>query len=165
MRPLLKDIIIIASGFAVGLILGHRVFRKPPETQVITKVDTCVVTDTIVRERPVFVHSYIHDTIRTYFTTIEHDSVLVDVPIERRVYEEDSVYRCEISGYKPQLEYLVIYPTTTTITIHDTKTEYRNSRISFGLQAGYGISKSGLSPYLGAGISYNLFSINDLKFR
>ena len=165
MRPLLKDIIIIASGFAVGLILSHRVFRKPLETQVITKVDTCVVADTIVREKPVFVHSYIHDTIRTYFTTIEHDTVLVDVPIERKVYAEDSLYRCEISGYRPQLEYLVIYPTTTTITIHDTKTEYRNSRISFGLQAGYGISKSGLSPYLGAGISYNLFSINNLKIK
>ena len=165
MRSLIKDILIIASGFAVGLILGHRVCRKPPESQVITKVDTCVVYDTIVREKPVFRYSYIHDTIRTYFTTIEHDTVLVDVPIERKVYAEDSLYRCEISGYRPQLEYLVIYPTTTTITIHDTKTEYRNSRISFGLQAGYGISKSGLSPYLGAGISYNLFSINNLKIK
>lgn len=135
MRPLLKDIIIIASGFAVGLILSHRVFRNPPETQVITKVDTCVVTDTIVREKPVFVHSYIHDTIRTYFTTIEHDSVLVDVPIERKVYEEDSVYRAVLSGWHPSLDSLLIYNKTTEITITNTVTT-PPKKWSFGVTVG-----------------------------
>lgn len=135
MSPLLKDIIIIASGFAVGLILGHRVCRKPPESQVITKVDTCVVYDTIVRERPVFRYSYIHDTIRTYFTTIEHDTVLVDVPIERKVYAEDSLYYASVSGWHPSLDTLVVYPKETTITITNTiKTPA--PKFSFGVTAG-----------------------------
>ena len=135
MSPLLKDIIIIASGLAVGLILGHRVCRKPPESQVITKVDTCVVYDTIVREKPVFRYSYIHDTIRTYFTTIEHDTVLVDVPIERKVYAEDSLYYASVSGWRPSLDTLVVYPKETTITITNTiKTPA--PKFSFGVTAG-----------------------------
>lgn len=135
MSPLLKDIIIIASGFAVGLILGHRVCRKPPESQVITKVDTCVVYDTIVREKPVFRYSYIHDTIRTYFTTIEHDSVLVDVPIETKVYAEDSVYRAVVSGWRPSLDSLLLYNKTTEITITNTVT-IPPKKWSFGLTIG-----------------------------
>ncbi len=31
------------------------------------------------------------------------------------------------------------------------------SRITFGAQGGYGITKSGLSPYVGVGISYRIF--------
>lgn len=135
MSPFLKDVLIIASGFAVGLILGHRVCRKPPESQVITKVDTCVVFDTIVREKPVFRYSYIHDTIRTYFTTIEHDTVLVDVPIERKVYAEDSLYYASVSGWHPSLDTLVVYPKETTITITNTiKTPA--PKFSFGVTAG-----------------------------
>lgn len=135
MSPLLKDVLIIASGFAVGLILGHRVCRKPPESQVITKVDTCVVYDTIVREKPVFRYSYIHDTIRTYFTTIQHDTVLVDVPIERKVYAEDSLYFISISGWHPSLDTLILWPKETTITITNTiKTPA--PKFSFGVTAG-----------------------------
>ena len=135
MSPFLKNVLIIASGFAVGLILGHRVCRKPPESQVITKVDTCVVYDTIVREKPVFRYSYIHDTIRTYFTTIEHDTVLVDVPIERKVYAEDSLYYASVSGWHPSLDTLVVYPKETTITITNTiKTPA--PKFSFGVTAG-----------------------------
>lgn len=165
MRKFTTYLLIAVIALALGVLIGRRNAPNKPESTIIRDTVTCTVYDTIVRERPVYRYSYIIDTVHTYFTTVEHDSVLVEVPIERKVYEEDSLYRCEISGYRPQLEYLVIYPTTTTITIHDTKTEYRNSRITFGLQAGYGISKSGLSPYLGAGISYNLFSINNMKIK
>lgn len=135
MRSLIKDILIIASGFAVGLILGHRVCRKPPESQVITKVDTCVVYDTIVREKPVFRYSYITDTVRTYFTTVEHDSVFVEVPIESRTYAEDSLYFIKISGWRPSLDTLILWPKETTITITNTiKTPA--PKFSFGVTAG-----------------------------
>lgn len=135
MRSLIKDILIIASGFAVGLILGHRVFRKPPESQVITKVDTCVVYDTIVREKPVFRYSYITDTVRTYFTTVEHDSVFVEVPIESRTYAEDSLYFIKISGWRPSLDSLLLYNKTTEITITNTVT-IPPKKWSFGLAIG-----------------------------
>lgn len=54
------------------------------------------------------------------------DSVLVQLPIERKVYEEDSLYRAVISGYQCKLDSLTIYSTTTTITVHEkSPIEYR----------------------------------------
>lgn len=135
MRSLIKDILIIASGFAVGLILSHRVFRKPPETQVITKVDTCVVYDTIVREKPVYRYSYITDTVRTYFTTVEHDSVFVEVPIESRTYAEDSLYFIKISGWRPSLDTLILWPKETIVTITNT-VKIPPKKFSIGIAAG-----------------------------
>ena len=75
------------------------------------------------------------DTVRAYFTTIEHDTVAVDVPIEHKVYQEDSLYRCEISGYIPNLESLTIYPTITTITIRE-KVKTPPPKLSLGITAG-----------------------------
>ena len=162
--------LIVAVSFLLGCRYGRRTARIAPKLKVIWDTTEVIKLDTIVRERPVFVRSYVRDTVRTYFTTIERDTVLVDVPIERRIYEEDSLYRAVVSGprcgnYGPSLDSLVVWPTITTVTIHDTKTEYRNSKISFGIQAGYGAFGKNLSPYIGVGISYNLFSINPLKFK
>lgn len=141
MKEFTKDFIafLLLIAFFIGLTvyLGRKAAKNEPGTQVITRVDTLVVRDTITRERPVYLTRFVHDTVRTYFTTIQHDSVLVEVPIETRVYEEDSLYRCEISGYRPQLESLTIYPTTTTITIEKVKT--KPPKLSFGLTAGPGI--------------------------
>ena len=89
----------------------------------------------MVIERPVYRYSYIHDTVRTWFTTVEHDSVLVEVPIETKVYAEDSLYRAVVSGWHPSLDSLTIYPTTTTITIHE-KEKIAPPRWSFGAAVG-----------------------------
>ena len=169
MKELIKAFLgialIVAVSFLLGCRYGRRTAKIAPKLKVIWDTTEVVRFDTIVRERPVYRYSYVHDTVRTHFTTIHRDTVTVDVPIERRVYQEDSLYRCVISGWRPSLDSLIVWPTITTITIHDTKTEYRNSKLSFGVQAGYGATKAGLSPYIGVGISYNLFSINPLKFK
>ena len=156
MRSLIKDILIIASGVAVGLILGHKVFRKPPESQVIVRTDTCIVVDTLCVSTPVFRYSYIHDTVRTYFTTLQHDTVQVNVPIERRVYAEDSVYRAVVSGWRPRLDSLTIYPTTTTVTITNTILP-KSAKWLFGITAGPSVlaTPSG-SVHAGLGASVGL---------
>ena len=110
---LLLAVVCSVLGFAVG----RKWHRNDPEPQVIVQVDTVVRIDTIVREKPIYRYSYIYDTVRTYFTTIQHDSVLVDVPIERKVYEEDSLYRAVVSGWHTSLDSLMIYQTTKEITI------------------------------------------------
>lgn len=136
MKESIKILALIAGILAwllIGFVIGRRTARIEPETQVITQVDTCVIIDTIVREKPVYRYSYIIDTVHTYFTTIEHDSILVDVPIERKVYEEDSVYRLIVSGWRPNLDSLLIYNTTKEITV--TKT-IPTSRWSLGVTMG-----------------------------
>lgn len=88
-------------------------------------------------------------------SAVECDSVEVEIPIERKVYG-DSTYRAYVSGYMPSLDSLVITMPQQMIYIHEKK-----RRWSVGLQAGCGVSMAGgvrLSPYIGIGITYNLFS-------
>ena len=63
-----------------------------------------------------------------------------------------------MSGINPCLDSIEVYRKmvyeTRTIT-HYTKP----SRISIGLQGGYGYGRNGFSPYIGIGISYNLINI------
>jgi len=112
-------IVIAGVWFLFGVRYGRRTARERVRLEVVN--DTTIITthDTIVRERPVFVTSYIYDTIRTHFTTIEHDTVTVDLPMERRIYKEDSLYYACVSGFRPSLDTLIVWPTITTITIRE----------------------------------------------
>ena len=146
-------LLLFAGG---GFVFGRKTAPKSQESQVIVRTDTITKIDTLAVKTPVFRYSYIHDTVRTYFTTVYHDTVQVDVPIERRVYAEDSLYRAVVSGWHPSLDSLTIYPTTTTITI---KEKVETSRWSLGVTAGpsvllmpHGEIKGGFG--LTAGISY-----------
>lgn len=126
--------------FLLGARYGRRTARIDPESKVIRDTVTYTIHDTITREKPVFKYSYIHDTVRAYFTTIERDTVLVDVPIERKVYQEDSLYRAVVSGprcgnYEPSLDSLVVWPTITTITIRE-KVKTPAPKLSLGITAG-----------------------------
>ena len=58
--------------------------------------------------------------------------VQVEIPIEHKVYR-DSTYEVEISGFRPNLEHVEIYPRTTTIT--NTELVYRKPMVSVGLGA------------------------------
>ena len=90
------------------------------------------------------------------------DSVLyLPVLLEQKVYE-DSTYRALVSGpsfeeYGPRLDSIQVYSRTTIQ--YQTKTVYvEPSRWSIGIQAGYGASKDGLTPYLGVGVQYRLWA-------
>lgn len=139
MKELVKSFLgitlVVAVSFLVGCRYGRKTARMPVKLSVVNDTVQVTKTDTIVREKPVFVASYIHDTVRTYFTTIEKDTVLVDVPIERKVYEEDSLYHAVVSGWRPSLDTLIVWPKTTTITIRE-QVKTPAPRLSFGITAG-----------------------------
>lgn len=135
MARLLGFLLLVAFFAAGGFVIGRRNAPSKPEPQVIVRVDTCTVYDTIVRYRPVFRYAYIYDTVRAYFTTVRHDTVLAAVPIERRVYHEDSLYHAVVSGWRPSLDSLIVWPTTTTITIREREVVPR-SRWSVGATVG-----------------------------
>lgn len=121
----LTQILGIALLFALvafaGIRYGRKTAKKPVELIVVWDTTEVVKYDTIVRERPIYVARTVYDTVVTHFTTIEHDTVAVEVPMERRVYHEDSLYHAVLSGWKPSLDTLIIWPKTTTVTI--TRTE------------------------------------------
>lgn len=83
------------------------------------------------------------------------DSVEVEVSMERRTYQ-DSTYRAQVSGpaiggLHPSLDWVEVYNRTTTIA-------KKPNRWGLGVQVGYGMSREGVSPYIGVGVSYNLIT-------
>ena len=93
-------------------------------------------------------------------TILSHDTVLVDIPIEQKTYHKDSVYHIVISGYEPNLDSIYVFNKTITNTITKTITKRKYSpRINVGIQGGYGygINSRQFEPYVGIGITWNVF--------
>lgn len=157
-RTVLGILLIAGVAFGIGLGYGRRTARMPVRLSVVNDTVQVTKTDTIWREKPVFVASSVirHDTVR--LATLERDTVFVDVPIERRVYEEDSLYRAVVSGWHPSLDTLMVFPKTTTITIREKVPVPDRRRWGIGIQAGAGATRNGLTPYVGVGVSYNLLT-------
>lgn len=140
----------------IGFLVGYKCGRKPPQTIEKIKVDTLARIDTIVREKPIpmLVYKDRWDTVEVQ--TIQHDTILAEIPIERKVYAEDSLYYASVSGFRPSLDTLIVFPKTTTITIDRTK-YVQPPKWSFGITAGPSalITPSG-KIYGGAGIAAGL---------
>ena len=147
---------------AIGYFVSERRNAHPNETKV--KVDTLFVYDTIFVEKPVIKKVEIIDTLRLPVpitdTLMLHDTFFVHLPIEQRQYS-DPRYTAWVSGYRPQLDSILIYQRTEYIT-KEIKTVTKPKRWGIGLQAGYGVSLHNgqlfPSPYIGVGLSYSIFS-------
>lgn len=175
----MKKFIAHLSVILVLLFVGGRIWnyhKTHPLREVVIQRDTIVVVDTIVIESPIAVERRVRDTIfiRVLVPDVPDvpsvpgcgtsgtsgtDSLLVPLPREEVVYE-DSTYRAVVSGYQPSLDSISIYlPTTRIETIREVKA---HPRWSIGMQAGYGATLQGqdvrLSPYIGVGITYNLWN-------
>ena len=154
---LLAALLLLLVFAGLGFLFGRKTATIEAETKIIRDTVTCTKIDTFHVPTPVYRYSYIHDTVRTYFTTIEHDTVQVDVPIETKVYAEDSLYRAVVSGWRPSLDSLTIYPTETTITITNTVKEAA-PRWGFGVAAGPSIlATPGGAVHGGLGITAGVY--------
>ena len=153
--------LLLMSG---GYFMGRRSPRaRGPE--VIVRTDTLRVRDTLVIDRPVPIDTRVTDTLLVAVTdTVQvrvRDTVrvMVQVPRETKLYG-DTTYRAQVSGYRPELDWIEVYPQTVYLT-KVVKTQGVR-RWGIGLQAGYGAYAAGgqvrLAPYLGVGISYDIMS-------
>lgn len=133
-------------------------------TSIEYQADTIRIRDTIRIPHPVSVTSRAIDTMTVLVHATDtlwiHDTLYISLPMEQRTYA-DSTYTAWISGYRPQIDSIQIYPQTTTITNTVTITHSsKQPRFSIGLQAGYGATISNNqvkpAPYVGIGISWNL---------
>ena len=150
----MRNLLYLITAFLLGSLCGLLYSRgesKPTEQPI----DTITVHDTIKVRKPYSVKTYltgetIHDTLPG-----THDSVpvAVDIPITAKVYQ-DSNYRAVVSGYRPSLDSLQIYRKTLIVP----KPYKTQPRWSIGLTGGWGATKTGLSPFVGIGITYNLIS-------
>lgn len=147
----LVAVTLLGAGYAFGV----KNARNAQEGGIKELRDTLYVRDTITVSMPVYMAKYRVrvDTLRVC------DTVAVPVPIERRVYA-DSNYRAVVSGWHPSLDTIAVYPATRVVTVERERTVVQRTspRWSLGVQAGYGVTGSGLSPYIGVGAQYNILS-------
>jgi len=156
--------ILFGLGLAVILFLSGFFTRqctyKVPEPEIIETRDTVTVVDTLRFPEPVEVYREIMDTMYVDVgdIVVVHDTTYVPLPREYVTYK-DSMYLATVSGFMPRLEEIEVYPRKEIVTIQTEKvyTEYKHYRFGVGVQAGYGITPKGFQPYLGVGLSYNLF--------
>lgn len=155
-------VIFIASlllSAALGFVGGR---RARPEAEVRVKADTVRFRDTVTVERPVPILSTIIDTVLVVRPDIIviRDTVYARLPRELKEYS-GADYRAVVSGYRPSLDLIQVFPETRVVTNTVTvRRQDKRRRWSIGAQAGYGLTlrdgRAALSPYVGAGVSYSL---------
>lgn len=116
-----------------------RFVRPVPRDSVVVRYETVLVPTPAER------NDSAHDD--------DPDSIKLVLPITAHTYEGDG-FRTYISGYSARLDSIEIYPRTIK---EQTRITTAHRRWAVGLQAGYGITPKGPQPYLGLGVSFNLF--------
>ena len=152
-------ILAVLATAAICLFVASRckyMIKEPPQERIVSRVDTLYVRDTLTVYKPSKVTRTVKDTIRVIVreTQIDtmHDTVFVYLPQESIVWQDD---RCIVyaHGINPQVDSVTHFNSGTVVTRTVTG---RPKRWGIGVSAGYGMSKDGLSPYIGLGISYNI---------
>lgn len=87
--------------------------QKDYVVKIEQKIDTIIIYDTITRYVPKYIVKKTIDTI--YLPSSENG--VVAIPIEQRYYREEGVYDAWISGYKPTMDSIKVYPKTIYSTI------------------------------------------------
>lgn len=164
MAQKVKQILIIIAVFLATALIGYVVGRSHPhDIDQTVKVDTLIVYDTIKIDKPVEVRYVqttkiirvpVRDTIRL------KDTTYVVLPKEVKEYR-DSQYYAKVSGYQPSLDYIEVYPKTTTISKTETIVQSRSPLYySLDLQLDYGsIGYKYLQPSVGAELGYKKWTI------
>ena len=151
-------ILAVVATAAICLFVARRCdgTKEPPRERIVSHVDTLYVRDTLTVYKPSKVTRTVKDTVRmivkeTQIDTM-HDTVFVYLPQESIVWQDD---RCIVyaHGVNPQVDSVTHFNTNMVVTKTVTS---KPKRWGIGVSAGYGMSKDGLSPYIGLGISYNI---------
>lgn len=156
-------VIPLLLSFWIGL---HRGIAK---AQRDFKPDTLIVDhwDTLEVPKPVPVAVKQIDTmwfpvpvpVETPDTSETPDHVVI--PREQAHYQ-DSTYSAWVSGYRPALDSIKVFRHNQTIYVDRVMEVKKKSHLGVGIQAGYGAYLTGnqvnLTPYVGVGVSYNIFS-------
>ena len=166
----------IAVAVLIGFLIGQQNPQKPHVEPNSEKVDTLFIRDTNsyteppkepspdvpIKEIPVPVYvadSSAIDSLLKECARLERvgDSLqLVLLRVQR--HYSDSTFDAWVSGVDPRLDSIKTYQTNMVITKEIPVIQVKKSRWGLGIQAGYGASKDGLSPYIGVGVSYNVLS-------
>ncbi len=143
----------------VGILIGQKYRQKMPLEPTEIKVDTLVIRDTIMQYKPIFVDKIKVDSvlIPVKDTIVIRDSVYIYMDREKITWR-DSLCEVYASGIMTSVDSVRHFQEYKYITIETQVPVKVKSHWGLGINAGYGVGKGGLTPYVGVGISYNLLS-------
>ena len=148
---MLGVIIVLIIAFNIAL---HRIrVLKSNEGKIIRDTTIIIKLDTIKIIKPVYLSEKVIDTL---FVPIKdtiriNDTLYQLMPKTQKYYAKDSLYQAWVSGYKPNLDSIRVFPKTIYSTI--TNTVYKkHARITIGATAGYGAFYSNKQINFGPGV-------------
>lgn len=157
--------VLVAIPLLISFAIGHH--RGRTEALKGFKPDTLIIDhwDTLEVSKPIYLTKRIVDTMwLSVPESGETGACPVDsVPIPReQAHYKDTSYEAWVSGYRPALDSIRVFRHDQTIYIDKVMEVKKKSRWGIGLQAGYGAylvdRQVYTTPYVGVGITYNLFS-------
>ncbi len=121
-------------------------------TEVKYSTDTLIVRDTVTNIKPI--PKYINNTDTIFIPIQDGDSIGLER--EEKTYSDDSTYNVVISGFKPQIEEITVYPRKIYITNEKTLEIERKRHFNYGLGLGVGMGLINKKPdiYVGFNIGY-----------
>ena len=133
-----KDIIIGVLLLIIGVVIGWLCRPKHIERVVDIQRDTTTIVDTHIIEKPILIERTVRDSllVQVHDTIRINDTIFVVLPIENKIYKGED-YLAEISGYKPNLERIEVYPKTTTIKEVVPQMVSPANRLALGVEAAY----------------------------
>ena len=132
-----RNIVIGALMLIVGMVIGWLCRNHFRDEVKMVQIDSVVFRDTIREYHPIEIRKEIVDTMLVIIrdTIRVKDTLYVSIPLEKKIYAS-SEYYAEISGYRPNLDYIEVFPKTTIITERIASKQPKNS-IGVGVETSY----------------------------
>lgn len=161
--------VLLAAANAVVMVrgCGHEKDGAVPDTVRKVFVDTVKYLQPVVRDSVVVKcvkvrvprADSVNDTLGGRYknsggTYKNSDSAEVVIPITQKRYS-DTTYMAWVSGFRPALDSIHVYPRREVVTITNTVRD-KSKRWGVGFHAGYGFTPHGLQPYIGVGLNYSI---------
>ena len=171
MNRLFSYLLAALIGAAIATLVFFTIGREHEARQTVTVAET-VSIDTVrtVAPQPMELLSVRFERVRLpslgetklSFNSIDRvmaDSVTVAVPIETRVFSDDSTYRAVISGFHASLDTIEIYNRKVERTVSFTPGVKKPRRWGISVGVGAVATPSGrIEPGIFAGVSYQFVS-------
>lgn len=156
---------VIVAALALSFMAGQRHAQKRLILPQKERVDTLFIYDTITQYEPIVQERVVLEKypvlVEKYDTIMRHDTIYLNMQREQVVWK-DEYAKVYASGIMPHVDSVEHYLERHVVTKERDIVVKVKPKWSIGVHAGYGaFAKNGqisASPYIGVGVSYNLFS-------